>query len=174
MEEIETKTEEKPKLIYGKAIELDKKDVEILKILDRNARLPISKISRKVGLSRDAIKYRIEKLIKNKVILKFTTVVNPPKFGFENISWVFIALGNVTEKKENEFIQFLTAHPNITYVASVGGRWDYKIEITARNPGHYDEILKSVRRKFSDIIKECESVPLLKEYKMSYFPYSEL
>src|SRR3989344_5973590 len=108
--EISSKTEERPKLIYGKPVELDRKDIEILKILDRNGRTPISKISEKVGLSRDAVKYRIEKLIEKKVILKFSTIVNPPKFGFTNIAWVLFSLGNFTKEREEEFIKYLTAH----------------------------------------------------------------
>lgn len=59
-------------------------------------------------------------------------------------------------------------------VARVGGRWDYKIEVIARNPGHFDEILTGIRRKFSELIKDYESVPLLKEYKMAYFPYENV
>ncbi len=164
----------KPKLLYETPKDLDKKDIELLKLLDENARYPISKLSRKLGMARDTIKYRMQKLIKSRIILKFTAVVNPPNFGFTNIAWVFLSLWNVTEEKEEEFVKHLKNNPYVTYFAKVGGRWDYKIEITARNPGHFDEILTGIRRKFPDIIRDYESIPLLKEYKMAYFPYGEV
>ncbi len=172
--DFEGKTMSAPKIMYDKPVELDKKDISLLINLEENARLPLSKLSKKIALSRDAVKYRMERLIRHKILLKFTTIVNPPNFGFTNISWVFVSLWNVTGNKEEEFVSHLKNNSYVTYVARVGGRWDYKIEITARNPGHFDEILTSIRRKFPEIIREYESVPLLKEYKMGYFPYREL
>ncbi|MEA3343958.1 MAG: Lrp/AsnC family transcriptional regulator [archaeon] len=172
--DFEGKTMSTPEIMYDKPIDLDKKDISLLINLDENARLPLSKLSKKIGLSRDAVKYRIERLIKHKIILKFTTIVNPPNFGFTNISWVFISLWNITGNKEEEFVKYLKNNPYITYLSRVGGRWDYNLEITARNPGHFDEILTNIRRKFPEIIRDYESVPLLKEYKMGYFPFREL
>jgi len=172
--DFEQSVTQEPKLIYGAPKELDAKDIELLKLLDENARYPISKLSRKLGIARDTVKYRMGKLIKSKIILKFTTVVNPPNFGFANITDVFVSLWNATEEKENEFVRHLAANSYVTYIARVGGRWDYKIEIIARNPGHFDEILTGIRRQFPELIKDYESVPLLKEYKMAYFPYERV
>lgn len=165
---------QEPKLIYETSKDIDKKDIELLKLLDENARYPISKLSRKLGIARDTIKYRMEKLVKSRIILKFTTVVNPPNFGFSNITDVFLSLWNATEEKEEAFVKHLKSNPYVTYLARVGGRWDYKVEITARNPGHFDEILTGIRRKFPEVIKDYESAPLLKEYKMAYFPYERV
>lgn len=171
-ESFEKMTMDEPELIYGTAKTIDQKDLKLLMLLENNARTPISKLSKNVGLSRDAVKYRINKLLENKILLKFTTTINPPNLGFSNISTVLISLWNLNPQKEDNFINHIKNNPNITYFARVGGRWDYTIEITARNPGHYDEILTNIRRKFSEIIKEYENIPLLKEYKMNKFPFS--
>ena len=171
--DFEGKTMSAPQIMYDKPVDLDEKDIRLLVALEENARLPLSKLSKRVGLSRDAVKYRMDRLIKHKILLKFTTIVNPPNFGFTHIASLFLQLWNLDIEKEDRFIKFLENHPNITYVAKVSGRWDYRIEITARNPGHYDEILTEIRRKFQDIIKDYDTVTLLKEYKMSYFPYME-
>ncbi len=162
-----------PEILYGSPKSLDEKDINLLLLLEQNARTPISKLSRKIGLSRDAIKYRIERLLKQKILLKFTTIANPPNLGFTNISFVMFQLWNLNTKQEESFVKYLTNHPNITYVAKVSGRWDYKIEITAKTPGDFDEIFTTIRRKYPGIIKEHEITTLLKEYKMSYFPYKE-
>jgi len=172
-ESFDKKTMDEPEIIYGKPKDLDEKDKKLLILLERNARTPISKLSKDIGLSRDAIKYRINRLLENRILLKFTTTVNPPNLGFSNISTVLISLWNLNPEKEDSFIGHIKNNPYITYFARVGGRWDYTIEITAKNPGHYDEILTDIRRKFSDIIKDYESIPLLKEYKMNQFPYTD-
>ena len=45
-------------------VTLDKKDKKILQALDKNARLSIANISRKTGIQRDSILYRINKMKK--------------------------------------------------------------------------------------------------------------
>lgn len=55
---------------------LDLKDLEIIKILQEDARTPILDISKKLGMSRPSIKGRIEKLQKAGIIKGFTVVVN--------------------------------------------------------------------------------------------------
>jgi len=98
-ESFDKKTMDEPEIIYGKPKDLDEKDKKLLILLERNARTPISKLSKDIGLSRDAIKYRIDRLLKNKILLKFTTTVNPPNLGFSNISTVLVSLWNLNSEK---------------------------------------------------------------------------
>jgi DNA-binding Lrp family transcriptional regulator/YHS domain-containing protein len=55
---------------------LDLKDLEIIKLLQKDARIPILDISKKLGMSRPSIKGRIDKLQKEGIIRGFTVIVN--------------------------------------------------------------------------------------------------
>jgi|Deesub1362A_J573_1020465.scaffolds.fasta_scaffold00131_16 DNA-binding Lrp family transcriptional regulator len=55
---------------------LDMIDLEIIRILQSNARTPVLEISKKLGLSRPTIKSRIDKLREEGVIKKFTIVID--------------------------------------------------------------------------------------------------
>jgi DNA-binding Lrp family transcriptional regulator/YHS domain-containing protein len=55
---------------------LDLKDLEIIKLLQEDARIPILDISKRLGMSRPSIKGRIEKLQKEGIIRGFTVVVD--------------------------------------------------------------------------------------------------
>jgi len=78
---------------------LDLKDRKILYQLDLDARQTDSQIAKKVGLSRDAVRYRIAKLLEEGYINYFMTVLNSMKLGFE---WyrTFFKFQNMTVKKE--------------------------------------------------------------------------
>jgi len=89
-----------PGITYGKPYKLDKYDHKIILELDENARKPLSEISKKVGLSRDAVRNRIKKLVDNKVILAFKPIFNPPNLGYPIINYVCISLYNPDEKQE--------------------------------------------------------------------------
>jgi len=62
-------------------IQLDLKDKKILKLLSINARFSLSRISKYVRLTRDAVKYRINRLEKNNVITGYLTLINLKKLG---------------------------------------------------------------------------------------------
>ena len=60
---------------------MDKKDLRILSELDADARQSNNQIGRKIGLSKEVVKYRIDKLTKDGVILRFHTVINYFRLG---------------------------------------------------------------------------------------------
>ncbi len=151
--------------IYGKPYKFDKYDKIILRELDENSRKPLSELSRKVGLSRDAIRNRIKKMIDAKVIYSFKPIYNCPNMGFPIINYVFITLYTPSEEKENKFLSLLKNNKSVTYIASLIGKWDYLLGIITRNPGEFDNTLKSIRRRFPDLIKEYETYGVLQEYK---------
>jgi len=142
-------------LVYGPAHKFDKFDKILMKALNQNARQSLADLSKKVGLSRDAIRNRIQKLIKDKVITNFKPILNPPAMGFPIINYVFIALHNPTPDEEKKFISFMKGHKNITYV----------IDVMAENPGKFNDVLKELRQNFADLIKDYEVYGVLEEQK---------
>jgi DNA-binding Lrp family transcriptional regulator len=78
---------------------------------------------------------------------------------------VFIALYNPSEEKEKQFLKFLKSNKHVTYIASLIGKWDYIIDVMAENQGHFDRILKGIRQKYPDLIKDYEIYGVLEEYK---------
>jgi Lrp/AsnC family leucine-responsive transcriptional regulator len=162
------KTREEKAVIYGEKYPLDEKDKKILTALYEDGRMMVAKIAKKTGLQRDSIIYRIKKMLDNKVILYFRPVLNPPKIGFPTMVSVVIRLENLKPEMEKKFIDFISNHKNISYFARVSGRWDYWITIEARDPGHFDDILKEIRSKFPNNVKEFESFTLIQEYKYDW------
>lgn len=159
------KSDIEPILYYGKPHKFDEYDKKVMLALNQNARQSLADLSKKVGLSRDAIRNRIQKLIKDKVILNFKPILNPPAMGYPIINYVFIALNNPNEEQERKFTNFMKAHKNITYIASLIGKWDYIIDIMAENPGKFNDVMKEIRQKFSELIKDYEIYGVLEEYK---------
>lgn len=58
---------------------LDELDQNILKLLIKNARMSYSDIGQQIGISRVAVKMRIQALEQRGVIEEYTTVINPQK-----------------------------------------------------------------------------------------------
>jgi len=153
---------------YGEKVKLDKKDKKILECLDKNGRISIANISRKTGIQRDSVLYRIKKMKKQKVIRFFHTVLNPSILGYPVYTFVNFILYNFSEEDEKVFLSFLKTHPNVVYVAKTTGKWDFTINIAAENLKQFDEIMREIRREFSKIIKDYETASIIQEYKYDY------
>ncbi|HIT53767.1 MAG TPA: Lrp/AsnC family transcriptional regulator [Candidatus Fimivicinus intestinavium] len=59
--------------------QLDALDQKILSLLIENARYSYSEIGERVGISRVAVKARIDALEKKRIIEEYTTIINPQK-----------------------------------------------------------------------------------------------
>lgn len=152
-------------LYYGEPYKLDEYDRKILLELQDNSRQSLQDLHLKIKLSRDAIRNRIDKMIKAQVILGFSLTLNHPKVGFPIISYVLLALENVKPEAEENFIKYLRTQPKIIYAASLIGKWDYVLYVAARNPGDFSTILKGLRTNFPDLIKDYETFTVLEEFK---------
>lgn len=55
---------------------LNKKDIKILELLTKNSRMPLTEISRKIGLPISTIHCRVKRYVE-KGVAEFTLVINP-------------------------------------------------------------------------------------------------
>ena len=65
---------------------LDTLDQKIVRLLIENARISYSDIGEKIGISRVAVKARIQTLEQKGIIEEYTTVINPQKISGPAIS----------------------------------------------------------------------------------------
>ena len=89
---------------------LDALDQKIVRLLIENARISYSDIGQEVGISRVAVKARIQALEQRGIIEEYTTIINPQKISgavscYFEIETLPDTLAEVTETlKENEAI----------------------------------------------------------------------
>ncbi|OGM02141.1 transcriptional regulator, partial [Candidatus Woesearchaeota archaeon RBG_13_36_6] len=82
-------------------VKLDLKYRKILYELDVDSRQSYKEIAKKVGLSKDAVIYRINKLKKAGIIKRFHTVIDNGKLGFIPFR-LYLKLQSTTPEKEQE------------------------------------------------------------------------
>lgn len=67
---------------------VSKTDKLILEILQQGARTPISEIAKKVDLSENGVRYRLEKLENEGFIKSYVVLLNPKKFGKKTLAFI--------------------------------------------------------------------------------------
>jgi len=63
------------------AARLDKIDREILEILNKHGRISYSELAKMVRRSPSAVRKRVEKMLRDQMIERFTVVINPTRIG---------------------------------------------------------------------------------------------
>jgi DNA-binding Lrp family transcriptional regulator len=140
---------------------LDLKDKKILYHLDLDARQNDSQISRKVGLSRDAVKYRIDKLLKEGYIHYFITLINSMKLGF-NWYRTFFKFQNLSVEKEEEIIGWLKE--KASWITKVEGFWDLNTGIFVKNVYEYRDLINQFLVKYGKYIDKYDIAIVTREW----------
>jgi DNA-binding Lrp family transcriptional regulator len=132
---------------------LDLKDRKLLYWLDQNSRATNKELGRNVGLTEQAIGYRIKRLVDRGIVKKFVTFVNTLALGYQHYK-VFLKLHGTTEEDENAFIKSLVDNPNIRWVVSMSGRYDASFSVLARTPAEFSAIYQAIEAKYGQFIVE--------------------
>jgi len=130
---------------------IDLLDKKILTELDKDSRQPNNRLSKKLGISRERLEYRIKQLQKKGVINKFPTIINPTKFGY-SMHKLYFQFQNLPAEKEKELSNWLIKNPYVQWVTNCKGKWDMNIIVFAHNVEHFNEIMQKFYDLYGDYI----------------------
>ncbi|MBU0591643.1 MAG: Lrp/AsnC family transcriptional regulator [Candidatus Micrarchaeota archaeon] len=146
-----------------KTEDVDELDKGIMRELFENSRTSTVTIATRLGISPDAVQYRIKNLLRNGVISFFGAYYDPEKFGYTRYKILFW-LKHITEDKEKEFIEYCVQHPNSAYLNRNVGEWDLEVDFDTVNVRDVHRIINEIRKRFPDIIKDYSILTILNEH----------
>ncbi len=119
---------------------MDYIDKKIIFILQRHADLPLSDISKRVGLSKTPCWNRIKKLEEEGIIEKKVTIINKRKVKLPITVFLMITLKNHNLYWVKKINNVLKKYKNILEAHRItGSQADYIIKIIAESVEEYDE-----------------------------------
>lgn len=121
---------------------LDKLDIKILQILQKDCTIPVAEIGKKVGLSTTPCWRRIQKMeelgvIRARVALLDTTLVNAPVTVF-----VFVTTNKHSETWLTEFHTAIESFPEVVEFYRMSGQVDYLLRVVVPDIASYDAFYK--------------------------------
>lgn len=117
------------------------RDLALIKLLQENAREPVSSLARKLGVSRTAVQERINRLVRDGVIERFTV-----RIGSEWSEGRITAIVSlvVDPKHTADVIRTLEKMSAITSLWTVSGRNDLVAMARAGSTAEIDQVLDEV------------------------------
>jgi len=150
-------------------ITLDKKDKKILSALSLNARLPATTIAKAVGLSRDAVRYRMKKYEDSGLIDSYKTVINTEKFGFDNYH-VFLQFKKISRGEKTRVLKSIDKHKAVRGVIEFSGKFDAEIGLITKSVSDFEKYLAEVLALCEPYISQYEILMLTSNFREGAFP----
>jgi Lrp/AsnC family transcriptional regulator, leucine-responsive regulatory protein len=119
---------------------LDAIDLQILDLLQDNARIPQAEIARVVGLAPSAVLERLRKLEGRGVIRAYAAQLDPKALDQRLLA--FVALRTTDFSGEARVAQALVAVPEVLEIHHVAGDDCLLLKVRARDPEHLSQILR--------------------------------
>jgi Lrp/AsnC family leucine-responsive transcriptional regulator len=138
---------------------LDKKDKELLYWLDVNGRLTYSQLAKKTRMSKQLVKYRVERLEKGGFIKGYFTMIDTSRLGFITFR-VYLKFRNLPPDKKIKVINSLKLEKSIWAVVLIAGNWDIALGISVKDIYTFYEIWEKILKS---------SLSIISDYKISIY-----
>ena len=130
---------------------LDELDQQIVRLLIRNARMSYSEIGQKIGISRVAVRSRVQALEQAGIIEEYTTVINPQKISGA-ISCYF-EIETVPDTLP-EVAALLEQNDTVTQIYRVTGKSKLHVHAVASSSEEMEELMYGTMDKLPGVV-EC-------------------
>lgn len=145
---------------------LDKTDLKILKLLQQNARLPMTELAETVGLSTTPVTERVRRLERDGYITGYHAHLNPHALGQTLLVFVEIKLQSKSGNIFEDFRREASRIPQLLECHLVSGEYDYLIKVRLPDMSAYRDILGRILLQLP-AAAESRSYVVMEEVKES-------
>jgi Lrp/AsnC family transcriptional regulator len=149
---------------------MDKKDLEIISLLQQNADLPLADLAQAVNLSSTPCWRRVQKLREDGVIKRQVAICDPAKLNLGVTAFVAVKTGQHNEAWMQRFIAATRDIPEIVETYRMSGDIDYLLKVCVPDIAGYDKVYKKLVKSIElqdvsssfamEVLKSTTALPL--------------
>lgn len=130
---------------------ITQKDLLILKKLLEDGRKSSASISKEIDLGREIVNYRIKRLIKENLIVKFVPKINEKAMHYQEYL-IFLKLNLDDELSKEKFIRENIGNKYLIWIVKSESGWDFIIRLYAQSIDEFKDKLSEILEKFSSVL----------------------
>lgn len=120
---------------------IDELDAALIECLADNPRAGVMEMARVLGVARNTVQARLERLQERGVIVGFGPDVDPAAIGYEVEAFTTIEM---QQGRLDDIVAHLREIPEVLEVAATTGPGDLHCRVVARNNAHLQEVINRV------------------------------
>ena len=121
--------------------QLDPTNRKILRELVANARIPITELARKVGLSKTPVALRIRQMEAMGLITGYRAILSPLKLGLTHVTFMQLRLSDTRQKALEQFNAEVRKIPEIEECYMIAGGFDYLLKVRSRDMVEFRQLM---------------------------------
>jgi len=125
----------------------DLKDKKILSELDKNARQTNSEIAKSVGLNKNTVNYKIQRMTKEGIITGSYAVIDSSKLGYFSIR-TYLKFFNTTQEDEKKMTKWLIENEYVGVVTKIETIHDLGFIIYVKDIYEWETFLSEFKKRF--------------------------
>lgn len=122
-------------------VELDRIDHSIIRELQKNARITVTELASRVGLSKTPCQVRMRRLEEHGYITGYTALVNQTKLGLSHIAFAQVTLDDTSSSALAAFNSSVKQISAVEQCHMIAGNFDYLLKVRTRNMAEYRQVL---------------------------------
>ena len=146
---------------------LDEIDLQILKTLQKNAKLTTKELADAVHLTPTPVFERQKRLEKKGYIKKYVAILDPEKLGQGLQVYCKVKLKQINHEIADAFVRRIQRIPEVTECYNTTGAYDYLLKVRARDMKQYQEFILNKLGEIENL-SSIESTFVMSEVKQTY------
>ncbi len=124
------------------ATDLNKQDITILNILQKDASKTSTEIADTLNMSQSPCWRRINRIEQDGFIRKRVAILDREKLGMELVVFTTVNLTIVGRQSLEDFEKAVRVLPEVVECYTMTGIWDYMLKVVARDIRHYEVFVR--------------------------------
>ena len=146
---------------------IDKTDIQILRVLQENARITVKDLALKVHLSPTPVFERLKRLERSGFIKKYVAVLDAEKLNLGFVVFCSVKLKQMSREVARTFVSIIRDIPQVAECYNISGDFDYLLKIYAPDMQYYNNFLINTLGTIDSIVSILSSF-VMKEIKNTH------
>ena len=121
--------------------ELDRFDQLILQVMAADGRISVTKLARRIGLSKSPTQARLRRLEDDGYITGYRALLDPIRLGLDHVAFVEVRLSDTREVALAAFNTAVREIPEIEQCHMLAANFDYLLKVRAQDMAAYRAVL---------------------------------
>ncbi|OYT42817.1 MAG: AsnC family transcriptional regulator [Candidatus Aenigmarchaeota archaeon ex4484_224] len=145
---------------------MKEKDEKILILLQKNSRISLKEIAKKLGMPISTVFTKIKKFEEEGLIKKYSLELDEKKLGYTVKAFVLVTYKS-NSKSQEEVAKEISKLPFVERVYIIAGQWDILVEAIGKD---VEDLGKWITEKLREIegVDKTQTLIVLKKIKESY------
>ncbi|WP_311491265.1 Lrp/AsnC family transcriptional regulator [uncultured Alloprevotella sp.] len=149
---------------------LDKTDLQLLRVLQQNARMTTKELAHEVNLSTTPVFERLKRLERDGIIKKYIAILDAEKLNQGFTVFCQVKLKQMNRDIAQSFVDVIKDIPEVSECYNISGNYDYLLKVHATDMRAYQSFVINTLGGIESL-GSIESTFVMDEIKQSYGLY---